>query len=147
MQTKTKRELQKLLSPHFKLSEVSCCLGGNEYVPYPVEQWRDRLSHLLSVAEAARAHFGPLIVNSAYRTPEHNRSIGGKPRSQHKEGRALDLTLPGRGTPDGKARIAELHDWFVAHADELMLGGIGKYRTFVHVDIRPRVRAKVIARW
>jgi len=44
------------------------------------------------VFQPCRDHFGvPIYVSSGYRSPELNREIGGSNRSQHMEGRALDL--------------------------------------------------------
>jgi len=34
----------------------------------------------------------PVRVNSGYRTPEHNREVGGVPNSLHCEGKAVDLS-------------------------------------------------------
>ena len=60
----------------------------------PHEEWV--VENLKSVAEhifqPCRDHFGvPIYVSSGYRCPELNRAIGGAKRSQHMEGRALDL--------------------------------------------------------
>lgn len=35
----------------------------------------------------------PIKINSGYRTPEHNKKIGGHPRSQHMRGEAVDVSL------------------------------------------------------
>ena len=44
------------------------------------------------VFQPLRDHFGrPIFVSSGYRSPELNVAIGGSKRSQHVEGRALDL--------------------------------------------------------
>lgn len=46
----------------------------------------------LNVFQPLRDAFGcPIYVSSGYRSPELNRAIGGAKRSQHMEGRALDL--------------------------------------------------------
>tara|TARA_R100001510_G_C7582140_1_gene154745 strand:+ start:320 stop:790 length:471 start_codon:yes stop_codon:yes gene_type:complete len=44
------------------------------------------------IFQPLRDHFGvPVYVSSGYRSPDLNRAIGGSKRSQHMEGRALDL--------------------------------------------------------
>ena len=44
------------------------------------------------IFQPMREHFGrPIFVSSGYRSPELNVAIGGSKRSQHVEGRALDL--------------------------------------------------------
>lgn len=44
------------------------------------------------VFEPVREHFGvPIFISSFYRCDELNKKIYGSPRSQHKEGRAIDL--------------------------------------------------------
>ena len=46
----------------------------------------------INVFQPLRDAFGcPIYVSSGYRSPELNRAIGGSTRSQHMEGRALDL--------------------------------------------------------
>ena len=60
----------------------------------PKDEWV--VENLKAVAEhifqPCRDHFGvPIYVSSGYRCPELNRAIGGSKRSQHMEGRALDL--------------------------------------------------------
>lgn len=35
----------------------------------------------------------PLIVRSAYRSPAHNRAVGGAPRSKHMGGTAFDIAM------------------------------------------------------
>lgn len=36
----------------------------------------------------------PFVINSAYRTPEHNASVGGVERSSHTLGMAVDIHIP-----------------------------------------------------
>ncbi|MDT8320646.1 MAG: D-Ala-D-Ala carboxypeptidase family metallohydrolase, partial [Xanthomonadales bacterium] len=35
----------------------------------------------------------PLIVRSAYRSPSHNRAVGGAPASKHMQGTAFDIAM------------------------------------------------------
>lgn len=42
----------------------------------------------------------PILVSSAYRSPELNAAIKGSQRSQHMSGEAVDFTCPKFGTPE-----------------------------------------------
>lgn len=82
----------------------------------------DLLLHL----EKLREKTGPLVVNSGYRCPVHNRNVGGARASQHLKGTAADL----RGV---NMSPSDVH----AQANNVFYGGgVGKYRTFTHVDVR-----------
>ena len=67
----------------------------------------------------------PIIVTSGYRTKEYNKKVGGSPKSQHMLGKAVDIKINGL-TPDEIAIKAE----------KIGFGGIGIYKTFVHLDVR-----------
>jgi uncharacterized protein YcbK (DUF882 family) len=44
--------------------------------------------------QALRDRLGkPLIVRSAYRSPEHNRAVGGATRCKHLDGAAFDIAM------------------------------------------------------
>jgi zinc D-Ala-D-Ala carboxypeptidase len=43
------------------------------------------------VLDPLRAKVGAIRVNSGYRTPEHNKKVGGSPTSQHCKGEAADI--------------------------------------------------------
>lgn len=70
----------------------------------------------------------PIIINSAVRCPEHNKAVGGVSDSQHVKGKAADIRVDGM-TPKKLAEYAEQVSVFKN-------GGIGTYKTFVHVDVR-----------
>ncbi len=93
----------------------------------PRALWPSLLA-VVRVADEARHRLGkPLRINSAYRSPAYNKAISGSGGSIHMKGGALDLS----GSP------ATLHKILTQLRKEgFFKGGIGKYRTFVHVDVR-----------
>ena len=83
----------------------------------------------LDKLQALRDRFGkPLIVRSAYRSPEHNRAVGGARRSKHMDGAAFDIAMAN-------------HDpvAFEAAAREVGFLGFGFYPRsgFMHIDLGP----------
>lgn len=118
-------------SPHLSWDELACHDAAE--TPYPVEWREDRAVQLADAFEAIREQCGhrPITVLSAYRTPEHNTAVGGRPQSQHLEGRALDLRPPTGMTMGTFIGIVSLV------AERGLITGIGHYPTFVHIDVRP----------
>jgi uncharacterized protein YcbK (DUF882 family) len=88
---------------------------------------------LLDLAADLQALVGPddpLILTHGFRTPATNRRIrNSATNSFHLEGRALDIAHP-------KIGARALH----GHAASLGRGGLGRYRTFVHIDTGPTRR-------
>lgn len=72
-----------------------------------------------------RTLFGsPISISSSYRSPSYNKSVSGATSSQHIYGNALD-TYPING---------DLKGWLSCIVKNKKQGGIGQYRTFVHID-------------
>lgn len=115
-------------SLHISWGELSCKDG----TPYPIEFIKDgRVIELVVMFERIRALVGgPLIINSAYRTVTYNRKVGGSPKSQHLFGKALDIQ------PPKNMSVALFHAALRTNVQELGIRGLGKYKTFVHCDIR-----------
>ena len=112
------------LSKNFTVKEFACS-DGTDTVFISLA--------LVNLLQKIRNHFGKaVIINSAYRTEAHNKSIGGATYSQHKYGLAADIHINGV-TPKEIA----------AYVETLMpsSGGIGIYKSFCHVDVR-RVRSR-----
>jgi hypothetical protein len=93
----------------------------------PRALWPSLLA-VVKVADGARHRLGKAVkINSAYRSPAYNRAISGASKSIHVLGGALDLS----GSP------ATLHKILTEmRAEGLFRGGIGRYKTFTHVDVR-----------
>jgi zinc D-Ala-D-Ala carboxypeptidase len=104
---------------NFSPAEIAC-RGTGKLKLHP--EALDRL-------QALRDRLGkPLIVRSAYRSPEHNRTVGGARRSKHMDGTAFDIAMAN-------------HDpvAFEAAAREVGFLGFGFYPRsgFIHVDLGP----------
>jgi uncharacterized protein YcbK (DUF882 family) len=72
-----------------------------------------------------------IIIRSGYRSPAHNKAVGGAPASKHMNGTAVDVVVEGVSVED-LARTAEA--WGV--------GGVGRYPRsgFVHLDVEGQNR-------
>ena len=109
----------KKVSANFRVREFACKDGSD---PIFID------SKLVTVLQKIRTHFGRAVtITSAYRTPTHNKSVGGSTYSQHTFGRAADIKINGV-SPE---KIA-------AYAEKLLpgTGGIGVYKSFCHIDVR-----------
>lgn len=108
----------KKLSANFKVREFSCTDGSD---PVFID------SDLVAILQKIRDHFGRAVtITSAYRTPTKNKAVGGEAYSQHLYGRAADIKVNGIA-PSKVADYAETI---------LPKGGVGRYKTFAHVDVR-----------
>lgn len=115
--------------PNFKPKELNCRSGAE--CPYP-----DRLRHLAWTLQTIREAYGkPIRVNSAYRSPEHNKKVGGARNSQHIQAMAADLA-PVSGTEFDLNRLIAVISGLAA-TGKIPNGGIGTYSTFIHYDMRP----------
>ena len=87
------------LSEHFTLSEMtsSDTAERNHIDNTPSQEVIDNLRALCrNVLEPARvADREPIYITSGYRGPALNKSVGGKPTSQHLRGEAADLQVRG----------------------------------------------------
>jgi len=90
------------LTPNFTLEELtqSEMAERKGLDNTPNEEVKANLVRLARFLEEIRRVLGrPIMVNSAYRSPEVNTAIGSKPTSQHCIGCAADIKVPGL-TPD-----------------------------------------------
>lgn len=95
--------------------------------------------YLLNVKEVAenlqalRDYLGVAvtITGSGYRSPKHNKKVGGAKFSQHMTASAADINAEGY-EPKQLAEVIEL----LILKGKMKQGGIGIYPNFVHYDIR-----------
>ncbi len=130
------------VTDHFALSEFAC--KDHLRTRYPADRIDTHLRPLCETLEVIRTVCAqPLRIVSGYRTPEHNRFVGGAPDSRHVHGDAGDIIAR-------DLTAAELHEIIMALylAKKLpKLGGMGRYKAWVHVDTRPRKASGAITTW
>ena len=79
-----------------------------------------------------RDHLGKSIsINSGYRSPNHNKKIGGAKASQHLLGTASDIVVDGVKPSEVAKAIVQL-----IGEGKMKEGGLKAYATFTHYDIR-----------
>ena len=79
------------IEKNFNLKEFECRDGS----PVP-RDLLDNVKELCKNLQILRDFIEkPIIVISAYRSLEYNTSIGSKPTSQHRLGKAADIIVPG----------------------------------------------------
>ncbi len=83
---------------------------------------------LRAVIARVSAKYGPVTVNSTYRSPGKNRTVGGKGKSMHLSCRAVDFRV--HGSSRG------LMQYLAAQGE---VGGLNRYPSgFYHIDNGPR---------
>jgi hypothetical protein len=107
---------------NFQVKEFACKDGTNEILIDGM---------LVRSLQMLRDKFGVTIINSAYRTPEWNKKVGGVPNSQHVLGKASDTVC--KGTSPLEVGM---------YAEAIGMGGVGVYKDFTHIDTRD-----IKARW
>jgi uncharacterized protein YcbK (DUF882 family) len=100
--------------PNFNPSEIACRGSGelkiNMFALDCLQRLRNRWNR-------------PIPISSGYRSPDYNAQVGGAPKSYHLLGQAFDVPIV-----DEDFNLMALASGF---------NGIGRYRTFVHLDTGP----------
>jgi zinc D-Ala-D-Ala carboxypeptidase len=78
----------------------------------------------------------PVVINSGYRSPKVNASVGGARNSQHVKGEAADFIVPGLSVSEVVSKVREMKLPF----DQL----IDEFGEWVHVSYRPSGRQEVL---
>ena len=115
------------MTKNFSLSEFECKCGCE--MPDNV---KENVKILAENLQTVRDILGePTIINSAYRCVAHNKDIGGVSNSQHVLGKASDVVISNISPDKVYTALDRLMDGkFISQ------GGLGKYNTFTHYDIR-----------
>ena len=111
---------EKKISTNFRVREFACEDGSD---PIFISD------KLVKTLQSIRNHFGqPVTITSGFRTASHNaKTKDASEHSQHLYGLAADIQVAGVSPSD----VAD-------YAEKLLpgTGGIGRYKTFTHVDVR-----------
>jgi uncharacterized protein YcbK (DUF882 family) len=119
----------------FRLGEFADKRGGG-LPPLPAQLYIARLCCVL--LDPLRREFGPTTVNSGYRTDASNATVGGASNSRHMYHR-----FPTEPAADVRCATGNPGQWTDFLSRILAgKGGLGRYRTHVHVD-----RRATPARW
>lgn len=112
-------EANKKIGKHFKVNEFAC--KDRSPVVFIDE-------YLWTVLDILRTKIEkPVIITSGYRTPTHNKEVGGAKYSYHMRGMAADIRVKDMTAKD----IAKELDKIVPNEC-----GIIVYKSWVHFDVR-----------
>ena len=104
------------------------CAGKNSL---PERQLWPNVKPLVLALDALRARLAcPVYLTCVYRNPEYNRCVGGVDGSQHRNFTAADCVFKGSDVRDCAGIARQLR------SDGVFSGGVGLYRSFVHIDVR-----------
>lgn len=118
----------KKVTKNFVWAEFDCNDGTN--VP---EEYKPNVKKLALALEIIRKEFNnvPIRINSAFRHPSYNHSIGGSPNSQHLTANAVDFVVKGISPSVVADKIEQL-----VSSGKIEQCGLGRYNTFTHLDFR-----------
>ena len=130
--------LNEFVTKNFKLGEFARINDPEKIAGTKIEHYQTssglyhtfiRLDTGLPVAlQKLRDNFGQaLTIKSPFRNITYNERCNGKSGSRHVSGQAADI-VPSSG--QGLGKLYDLADKQFAN------GGVGKYSTFIHVDVR-----------
>lgn len=115
-----KRDGEGKVSKHFRVREFASKDGADKVL---IDD--DLVKLLENIREAAGGK--AITINSGYRSPEHNKAVGGVSKSQHVKGTAADIVV----ADTDPLTVGQIAEYFLNTK-----GGIGVYKSFTHVDTR-----------
>lgn len=117
------------VTEHFNVEEFDCKDGTS----YPHNWIETKLKNLCKQLEVLRESLGnrKITILSGYRSPEHNKKVGGAKQSYHIQGIAADIRVEGIKPRVVAERIASL-----IKDGKMYPGGLGDYSSWTHYDCR-----------
>ena len=108
------------LSAHFCKSEFACRCCGELKIKMRLIDGLEKLRTLAGKA---------IVIHDGYRCLAHNQQVGGVTDSEHTQGMAADVEIPGLS-------LQEMYE-LALQVPEFAHGGVGVYDGgFMHVDVR-----------
>ena len=121
------------ITKNFNLSEFA----SHDGAPTPAKVL-ENLKELAANLQVLRDYLQTSItITSGYRSPAHNKKVGGAKFSQHVEGKAADIKCS-KYTPE---QVLAAVEKLIAEG-KVNFMGVGIYNTWLHVDTR-----QTKARW
>jgi lysozyme family protein len=115
---------------HFKASEFLMMGGGGDNSLPPRELWPNVVP-LAKVLDALRTKLGSaMVLTSVYRNEAHNAAVGGVQGSQHSRFCAADFQAATGNPQQWATALRQMRE------GNMFQGGIGLYKSFVHIDTR-----------
>lgn len=117
------------MTKNFKINEFECNCGDCK-ISADVKNNLIKLADQLQILRDKVQK--PIKINSAYRCENYNDNVvKGAKHSQHKLGKAADIVINGMTPNEVHELVCEM-----VELGQINFGGIGKYNTFTHLDIR-----------
>ena len=138
------------LSEHFTLGEMCITSAKTQDGNVPSHVHIENLKRLCGWLEMLRSEWNkrygegndPIIINSGYRSPAVNKSVGGAPTSNHLTGCAVDIRT------NGMEQAIEYAAILIAYAkesnqdyDELLIERNRYGAVWLHFAVRPKERS------
>jgi uncharacterized protein YcbK (DUF882 family) len=117
------------MTKNFKINEFECKCGDCKISA----DVKNNLIKLVDQLQILRDKVQkPIRINSGYRCENYNDNIvKGSKNSRHKKGQAADIVIDGMTPNEVHELVCEM-----VVLGQINFGGIGKYNTFTHLDIR-----------
>ena len=120
------------MTKNFKIKEFECKGNLNDCECKMTADVKNNIIKIADQLQIIRDKVKkPIKINSAYRCEAWNKIQNGSKHSQHKLGKAVDIVVDGMSPDEVHKLVCEMIE-----LGQINFGGIGKYNTFTHLDMR-----------